>query len=227
MLQPLSSSPTHCVDLDKTLVPIECKCALSHSCHRGVDPGGHLDCVSRKEYASLLHQVEVLEKALQHQIAQGHNSLLPCHGSHDSPSDVENNKAKDSVLDSVPECSLNHSHNLSIDPVSMVMAQSASGYQSPVNNINTRTEEGNSATVFEAGRDVISYQFPVLSRDVNSGVSHSGDQFHKTSTPKSPKVYRALSYQFQIVKSLPPDDYILIVSDQSYLHHCQWLVILQ
>ena len=44
VIQPLSSSPTHCVDLDKTLVPKECKCVLSHSCHRGFDPGGHLDC---------------------------------------------------------------------------------------------------------------------------------------------------------------------------------------
>ena len=71
-----SSSPTHCVDLDKTLVPMECKCALSHSCHMGFDPGDHCDCVSRKEYASLLNWVEALEKALQYQIAQGHNSLL-------------------------------------------------------------------------------------------------------------------------------------------------------
>ena len=60
----LSSSPTHCVDLDKTLVPIECKCALGHSCHMGCDLGHHHDCVSRKEYASLLHQVEALERAI-------------------------------------------------------------------------------------------------------------------------------------------------------------------
>ena len=53
--QPLSSSPTWCLDLDKTLVPIECKCACSHSCHMGFDLGGHQDCVSRKEYASLLY----------------------------------------------------------------------------------------------------------------------------------------------------------------------------
>ena len=53
--QPLSSNPTHCADLDKTLVPVECKCALSHLCHMGFDPGSHHDCVSRKEYASLLH----------------------------------------------------------------------------------------------------------------------------------------------------------------------------
>ena len=33
VIQNLSLSPTHCVDLDKTLVPVECKCALSHSCH--------------------------------------------------------------------------------------------------------------------------------------------------------------------------------------------------
>ena len=75
----------------------------------------------------------------------------------------------------------------------MVMVQGDSGYQSPVNNINTRTDVGNSATVFEPGRDILSYQSPVLSRDVNSGVSHSADQFHKTSTPKSPKVYHALT----------------------------------
>ena len=56
VLELLSSSPTHCVDLDQTLVPIECKCALSHSCHMGFDPGGHYDCDSRKEYTSLLHQ---------------------------------------------------------------------------------------------------------------------------------------------------------------------------
>ena len=48
VLQPLSSSPTHCVDLDRTLVPIECKYALSHSCHMGFDLGGHYDCVSGK-----------------------------------------------------------------------------------------------------------------------------------------------------------------------------------
>ena len=106
VLQPLSSSPTNCVDLDKTMVPVECKCALSHSCHMGFDLGGHHDCVSRKEYASLLHWVEALEKALQHQITQGHNSLLPCHGSYHSPSDVKDNKAKDSVLGPVPECSI-------------------------------------------------------------------------------------------------------------------------
>ena len=123
----LSSSPTCCVYLDKTLVPIECKCALCCSCHMGFDPGNHCDCVSRKEYASLLHQVKALEKALQHQIAQGHNSLLSCHGSHGSPSDVEDNKAKDTILGTVPECSPNHSHSHShspfINPVSMAMAQ--------------------------------------------------------------------------------------------------------
>ena len=191
MLQPLSSSPTHCVDLDKTLVPVECKCTLSHSCHMGFDPGGHHDCVSRKEHASLLHQVEVLEKALQHQTAQGHNSLLPCHGSHYSPSDVEDNKTKDSVLGSVPEYSPDHCPSL--EQISMAILQGDSGYKSPVDSVNMSTEVGSSATVFEPDREVLSCQSPVLSKDVNSGVSHSADQFHKTSTPKSPKVYLALT----------------------------------
>ena len=120
---------------------------------------GHHDCVSRKEYASLLHQVEVLEKGLQPQITQGHNPLLSSHGSHDSPSDVvlEDNKTKDSVLGSVPECSHNHSHSPSLDPVSMVMSQGDSGYQSPVDNVNTSTEEGSSAAVFESDTEVLSY----------------------------------------------------------------------
>ena len=189
----LSSSPTHCVDLDKTLVPIECKCALSCLCHMGFNPGDHYDCASRKEYASLLHRVQVLEKALQYQIAQGRNSLLPCHSSQDSPSDVEDNKAEDSVLGLVPECSADHCHSPSLDPVSMAMAQGESGYQSPVDNVSMSTEVGSSVTVFEPDREVLSCQSPVLSKDVNSGVSHSADQFHKTSTPKSPKVYLALT----------------------------------
>ena len=157
LFQPLLSSPTCCVDLDKTLVPIECKCALSCSCHMGFNPDGQHDCVSRNEHAFLLHRVEVLEKALQHQIAHGHNSSLPCHGSHDSPSDVEDNKAKESVLGSIPECS-NHHHSQSLDPVSMVMAQSDSGYQSPVDNVSMPTELGSSATVPEPGREVLSCQ---------------------------------------------------------------------
>ena len=132
----LSSSPTCCVDLDKTLVPIECKCPLNCSCHMGFDPGDHHDCVGRKEYASLLHQVEVLEKALQHQITLDHNSLLACHDSHDLPSDVEDSKAKDSVLGLVPECSPYHCHSPFLDPLSMAMAQGDSGYQSPV-DVNT------------------------------------------------------------------------------------------
>ena len=132
VLQLLSLSPTHCVDLDKTLVPVECKCALSCSCHMGFDLGGLCYYVSRKEHASLLHRVEVLEKALIYQISQGHtcNSLLPCHGSHDSPSDMEDNKAKDLVFGSVPECSPDH--HPSLDPISMAMSQGDSGYQSPV-----------------------------------------------------------------------------------------------
>ena len=95
----------------------------------GFDPGGHHDCASRKEHASLLHRVKVLEKALQHQITQGHNALLPCHGPHDSPLDVEGNTAKDSVLGSVPECSTDHCHSPSLDPVSMATSQGDSGYQ--------------------------------------------------------------------------------------------------
>ena len=88
----------------------------------GFDPGGNHDCVSRKEHASLLHRVEVLEMAFQHQIAQGPKSSLPCHGSHDSPSDVEDNKAKDSVFGLVPECSPDHSHSPPLDQVSMAMS---------------------------------------------------------------------------------------------------------
>ena len=88
----------------------------------GFNLGGHHDRVSRKEHASLLHQVEVLEMALQHQIAQGHNSSLPCHFSHDSPSDVEDNKAKDSVLGLVPEYSPDHNHSPPLDQVSMAMS---------------------------------------------------------------------------------------------------------
>ena len=159
----------------------------------GFDLGGHYDCISRKQHASLLHRVEVLEMALQHQIAQGHNSSLPCHGSHDSPSDVEDNKAKDSVLGLVPECSPNHCHHPSYDLVSMAMSQGDSGYQSPVDNVNMSTEVDSSATVFEPDTAVISYQFPVLSKNVTPGVSHSVSQFHKTSTPKSPKVYLDLT----------------------------------
>ena len=55
VLQPLASSPTPCVDLDNTLVPVECKCAPSQSCQLGFDLGGHHECVSRKEHVSLLH----------------------------------------------------------------------------------------------------------------------------------------------------------------------------
>ena len=73
--QLLSSSPTCCLDLDKTLVPIECKCALSQSCHMGFDPGGHQDYVSRKEHSSLLHQVELLEKALNTKLPK---VIIPC-----------------------------------------------------------------------------------------------------------------------------------------------------
>ena len=136
---------------------IKCKCTFSHSCHMGFNLGGHHDCVSRKEYASLLHRVEVLEKALQHQITQGHNPLLSSHGSHDSPSDVvvEDNKANNSVLGSVPECSHKHSHSPSIDPVSMAMAQGDSGHQSPVDNVSISTELGSLATVLEPGREVL------------------------------------------------------------------------
>ena len=123
----------------------------------------------------------MLEKAL-HQIAQGHNPLLPCHGSHDSPSDVEDNKAKASVLGSGPECSTGHSPSL--DPVCMAMSQDDSGYQSPV-DMNTPTELGNPAKLFEPCKEVPGYQSPVPSKDVNSGVLHSTGQFRKTSTPKS------------------------------------------
>ena len=115
----------------------------------------------------------MLVKPLQHQIAQGHNSSLPCHVSHDSPSGVEANKAKDSVLGLVSECSPDHHHSPSLDPVSMAMGQGDSGYQSPIDNIGMPTELGSSATVFEPGREVLSCQSPVLSKDVNSGVSHS------------------------------------------------------
>ena len=184
----------------------------------GFDPGDHCDCVSRKEYASLLHQVEALEKALQHQIAQGHHSLLPCHGSNGSPSDVEENKAKEPVHGSVPKCSPNHSHSLSIDPVSMAMAQGDSGYQSPVDNVSMPTELGSSATVFKLGREVFSCQSPVLSKNFNSVVNHSAGQFHKTSTPKSLRVYTAFTESLVTVISLPQDDYILIVPGQR--HHC-------
>ena len=159
----------------------------------GFDPGDHHDCVSRKEYASLLHQVEAFEKALQHQISKGHNSLLTCHGSYGSPSDVECNKAKDFVLGAVPECSPNLSHSPCIDPISMAMAQGDSGYQSPIDNVSMPTELGSMATVFEPGREVLSCQSPVLSKGVNSVVSHSAGQFHKTSTPKSLMVYPALT----------------------------------
>ena len=55
------------------------------------------------------------------------------------------------------------------------------------------TEVGSSATVFRSDSNILSYQSPVWSKNVNSGVSHSASQFHKTSTPKSPKVYLALT----------------------------------
>ena len=135
----------------------------------------------------------MLGKVFQHRIAQGHNSLLPCHGSHGSPSDVEDKKAKDSVLGSVPECPHNHSHSPSIDPISMAMAQGDSGYQSPVDNVSIPTELGSLATVIKPGREVLSCQSPVLSKDANSGVSHSTGQFHKTSTPKSLRVFPTLT----------------------------------
>ena len=99
--------------------------------------------------------MELLGKALQLQITQGHNSLLPCHGSHDSPSDVEDNKAKDSILGLVPECSPDHCHSPSLDPVSTAMSQGDSGYQSPVNTVNMSTEVGSSATVFELERSPV------------------------------------------------------------------------
>ena len=135
----------------------------------------------------------MLEKALQQQITQGHNSLLPCHGSCDSPSDVEDSKAKDSVLGSVPVCSPDHCHSPSLDLVSMAMLQGDSGYQSPVDNVNMSTKVGISGAVFEPDTEALSYQFPVLSKNVNSGVSHSAGQFYMTSTPNSPKVYLALT----------------------------------
>ena len=71
----LSSSPTHCVDLDKTLVPIECKCALHCSCHMGFDLSDHHDCVSRKEYASLLHQVEAWKRPFNTKLPK---AIIPC-----------------------------------------------------------------------------------------------------------------------------------------------------
>ena len=74
----------------------------------------------------------------------------------------------------------------------MAMAQGDSGYLSPVDNVSMPIELGSSATVLKPGREVPSCQSPVLSKDVNSGVSHSAGQFHKTSTPKSVKVYPAL-----------------------------------
>ena len=70
----------------------------------------------------------------------------------------------------------------------MVMAQGNSGYQSPVDNVSMPIELGSSATVLKPGREVFSCQSPVLSKDVNSGVSHSAGQFHNTSTPKSLRV---------------------------------------
>ena len=97
----------------------------------------------------------MLEKALQHQIIQGHNSLLPCHGSHNYSSGVGDNKTNDSVLGLVPEYSPDHSHSPSLDPVSMAMSQGDSGYQSPVNNVNMSTEVGSSTTVFEPDREVL------------------------------------------------------------------------
>ena len=135
--------------------------------------------------------MEVLEKALQHQFTQGHTSLLPCHSSHNFPSAVEDNKAKDSVLGSVPECSPDH--HPSLDPISMVISQGDSGYKSPVDNVNMSTEVGSSATVFEPDRDVLSFQSPVLSKNVNSRFSHSAGQSPKTSTPKSLSVDVALT----------------------------------
>ena len=165
----------------------------------GFNPGGHHDWVSRKEHASLLHRVEVLEKALQHQTAQVHNPL-PSHG---SKSDVEDSKAKGTVLGLVPECSPDHHHSPSLDPVSMVRSQGDSGYKSPDDNANTPTEVGNSATVFEPFRVVLSYQSQVLSKNVNSGVSQSTGPFHKTSTPQVPKgilcPYRVISFGLSAV----------------------------
>ena len=158
----------------------------------GFDSGDHHDCVNRKEYASLYHWVEALEKALQHQIAQGHNSLLPCHGSHGSPSDVEDNKAKNSVLGSVPEYS-------PITVIAYPLTQSAWPWHKMIVDTNhlltvsMPTELGSLATVFKPGREVLSCQSPDLSKDVNSGVSYSAGQFDKTSTPKSLRLYPALT----------------------------------
>ena len=55
------------------------------------------------------------------------------------------------------------------------------------------TEVGGSTTVFKQDREALNYQSPVLSKNVNSEVSHSASQVHKTSTPKSSKVYLALT----------------------------------
>ena len=75
----------------------------------------------------------------------------------------------------------------------MAMAQGDSGYQSPIDNISMPSESGSSATVFKPDREVLSCQSPVLSKNFNSGVNHSAGQFHKTSTPKSLRVYTALT----------------------------------
>ena len=121
--------------------------------------------------------------------------MLSSHGLHDSPLVVEDNKAKDPVLGSIQESSPVHSQSPSIKPVSIAMSQGDSRYQSPVDTVNMSTKAGSSATVVEPDRKVhsLSYQSHVLSKKVNSGVSHSVSQFHKTSTPKSPKVYLALT----------------------------------
>ena len=61
------------------------------------------------------------------------------------------------------------------------------------NKQHSTTDIGSSATVFEPDREVPSNQSPVLSKNVNLGVNHSAGQFHKTSKPKSPKGYLALT----------------------------------
>ena len=81
--------------------------------------------------------------------------MFPCHGSHDSPSDVEDNKAKDSVLGLAPEYSPDHCHSPSLDPVSTAMSQDDSRYQSPVDTVNMSTEAGSSETVFEPERSPV------------------------------------------------------------------------
>ena len=88
------------------------------------------------------------------------------------------------------------------------------------------TEVGSSAAVFNQDRDALSYQSPVLSKNVNSGVSHSLNQFHKTSTPKSPKVHLALTESsVSDCHQSPTGQLHFDWSCQS--HHCQWMAILQ